>query len=54
LQATAAALAAYGLAGEIAAQSATGPGSFQPAFLDALYGLSSAALDTGARIEKVT
>jgi hydroxyethylthiazole kinase len=51
LDATAAALAAYGLAGEIAGRSATGPGSFQPAFLDALHALSPEALDAGARIE---
>ena len=51
LDATTAALAAYGLAGEIAGERATGPGSFQPAFLDALHALSPEALDAGARIE---
>lgn len=50
LEATAAALACYGLAGEIAAQSAKGPGSFQVAFLDALYGLSPEEATKGARI----
>lgn len=54
LDATAAALAAYGLAGEIAGRTATGPGSFQPAFLDALAALSPGALDDAARIEAVT
>ena len=50
LEATAAALAAYGLAGEVAARDAQGPGSFQPAFLDALAALTPEALDAGARI----
>ena len=50
LDATVAALACYGLAGEEAARSAQGPGSFQPAFLDALYGQTPEALDVGARI----
>jgi hydroxyethylthiazole kinase len=49
--ATVAALAAYGVAGEVAGGTATGPGSFQPAFLDALYHLSPQALDDAARIE---
>ena len=50
LAATTAALAFYGLAGETAARSARGPGSFQPAFLDALAALTPAALDAGARV----
>lgn len=50
LDATAAALAAFGLAGEEAASSARGPGSFQPAFLDALAAQTREALDVGARI----
>ena len=50
LDATVAALACYGLAGEEAARSAQGPGSFQPAFLDALYEQTPEALDIGARI----
>ncbi len=53
LEATAAALAAYGLAGEVAGAQAAGPGSFVPAFLDALHALTPAALDAGARIEAV-
>ncbi|MEJ6401882.1 hydroxyethylthiazole kinase [Yoonia sp. 2307UL14-13] len=44
------ALAYYGLAGERAAETATGPGSFQPAFLDALHNISGTELDAGARI----
>lgn len=50
-EATIAALAAYGVAGEVAGRSAQGPGSFQPAFLDALHHLTPEALDTAARIE---
>ncbi|MBN2905279.1 MAG: hydroxyethylthiazole kinase [Rhodobacteraceae bacterium] len=49
-EATVSALAYYGLAGEIAAGRATGPGSFQPAFLDALHGLTPAAVSAGARV----
>jgi hydroxyethylthiazole kinase len=52
-EATCAALAAYGLAGEVAGQGAKGPGSFQPAFLDALARLTPEALDEGARIAEV-
>ena len=51
LEATAAALASYGLAGETAARAATGPGTFQPAFPDALHAQTPGALDAGARIE---
>ncbi|SEA54106.1 hydroxyethylthiazole kinase [Rubrimonas cliftonensis] len=47
LEATAAALAYYGLAGARAAREASGPGSFAPLFLDALAGLDPAA-DAGA------
>ncbi|WP_043846912.1 hydroxyethylthiazole kinase [Roseivivax marinus] len=50
-EATAAALAAYGVAGEAAGRTATGPGSFQVAFLDALHHLSPEDLDRDARIE---
>lgn len=50
--ATAAALAFFGLAGEKAAESASGPGSFMVALLDALYTLSSEDLLVGARIEE--
>jgi hydroxyethylthiazole kinase len=50
LEATAAALACYGLAGEEAAATAQGPGSFQPAFLDALAALTPKALDARARV----
>ncbi len=52
LEASAAALALFGVAGEQAAESAAGPGTFQPALLDALDSLSSGpeALDARARI----
>lgn len=52
-EASVAALAAYGVAGEMAGRDAQGPGSFQPAFLDALSSLTPEALDERARIEAV-
>lgn len=45
-----ASLAAFGLAGERAAQEAHGPGSFRPGLIDALARLEPAALGAGARI----
>lgn len=50
LEATVAALAAYGIAGEQAAKNSNGPGSFFPAFLDALAALTPEDLDTRARV----
>ena len=50
LPATVAALAYYGLAGERAGAQATGPGSFQPAFLDALYALTPDEVTQGAKV----
>ncbi|MDF2232917.1 hydroxyethylthiazole kinase [Albimonas sp. CAU 1670] len=47
----AAALAYYGLAGEIAAEGARGPGSFAVAFVDALHAITPGDLDARARIE---
>lgn len=41
-----AALAAFGVAGEIAAQAANGPGSFATAMIDAVHGLDRATLRT--------
>jgi hydroxyethylthiazole kinase len=49
--ATVAALACYGVAGEQAARVSRGPGSFLPAFLDALAALAPDAVDAAARIE---
>ncbi|MBI5015462.1 MAG: hydroxyethylthiazole kinase [Deltaproteobacteria bacterium] len=51
LEAAAAALAYFGLAGEVAARTAKGPGSFQMALLDALYMLREDELAEGARLE---
>ena len=48
--ATTSALAYFGLAGERAAGSAAGPGSFAVAFLDALCAIDAASLDSGARV----
>ena len=50
VRAAAAALLVVGVAGEIAAGRCGGPGTFQPAFLDALHGLDGAALAARARI----
>ena len=50
-EAVVAALAYFGLAGERAGATAGGPGSFQVAFLDALYAIDAQALTAGARIE---
>ncbi|WOI57735.1 hydroxyethylthiazole kinase [Palleronia sp. LCG004] len=51
-EASVAALAHYGYAGEIAAREAKGPGSFQVAFLDALHAIDGPGLDAAARIER--
>lgn len=50
-EATVAALACFGLAGEIAAETAQGSGSFQVAFLDALYDLDPQVLTARAQVE---
>jgi hydroxyethylthiazole kinase len=50
LEATVAAMASYGLAGEIAGAAASGPGSFQPAFLDALAAQTPDSLTAGAQV----
>lgn len=50
VDAAAAALAYYGLAGERAAAASKGPGSFVPAFLDELHTLTPAAAGQGSRI----
>jgi hydroxyethylthiazole kinase len=49
--ATASALAVYGLAGQIAAERAQGPGTFHVHLYDALAGLTEETLRSGARIE---
>jgi hydroxyethylthiazole kinase len=50
LTATAAALTAFGIAGEVAGARASGPGSFAVAILDALYDLDSDTLIERARV----
>jgi hydroxyethylthiazole kinase len=50
LEATAEALAAFGVAGEDAANDARGPGSFHVALYDALYNLDPVALDRRAQV----
>ncbi|QCI63104.1 hydroxyethylthiazole kinase [Phreatobacter stygius] len=49
-EACACGLVAVGVAGEIAAEQAAGPGSFAVAYLDALHGLESGKLATRARV----
>jgi hydroxyethylthiazole kinase len=44
-------LSYFGLAGEKAAAKAFGPGSFQIALLDALYGMKEEELKLGAKIQ---
>jgi hydroxyethylthiazole kinase len=51
LEAAAEALAAFGVAGEDAAEGAKGPGSFHVALYDALYNLDSATLDSRAKVD---
>jgi hydroxyethylthiazole kinase len=53
LEAAAEALAAFGVAGEDAAGSARGPGSFHVGLYDALWNLDPATLDERARIDVV-
>jgi hydroxyethylthiazole kinase len=50
--ATAKAMAVMGIAGEMAAQKAAGPGSLQMHFLDILYNLSQADIGKHLRIEE--
>jgi hydroxyethylthiazole kinase len=49
-QATVAALVMLGIAGELAAATAAGPGSFAVAIIDALHGLDAATMAARARI----
>ena len=51
VSAAATALAYFGLAGEIGAAKAQGPGSFQVAMLDALYTIDEKGLESGAKIQ---
>lgn len=52
LLAAAHAMAVMGLCGELAASRSAGPGSFQVAFLDALYALDADAIRRGLRLER--
>jgi len=47
---TIAALTAFGVAGEVAARNADGPGSFAIAIIDALHGLDNASLRAHLRV----
>jgi hydroxyethylthiazole kinase len=51
LETTAEALAAFGVAGEDAAQGAKGPGTFHAQLYDALYNLDPATIDERVRVE---
>ena len=51
LEAATTGLSYFGMAGEKAAARALGPGSFQIALLDALYGMKEEELRAGAKIE---
>ncbi|MBC7263820.1 MAG: hydroxyethylthiazole kinase [Chloroflexi bacterium] len=51
LIATAAGLACFGLAAELAAAEAKGPGSFKTALFDSLYNLSTEQIMAGARVQ---
>jgi hydroxyethylthiazole kinase len=48
--AIASALVLFGLAGEVAGKGSNGPGSFAPAFLDALHNLNQDEIKQGAKI----
>jgi len=52
-EAAAGALACYGIAGEIAAGAASGPGTFVPLFLDALAALDEETILRRARLEEI-
>ena len=52
VSATATALAFFGLAGEVAGQSASAPGSFMIQMIDALYTITPEKLKEGCKIER--
>src|SRR5262249_32493513 len=53
LEAAVEALIAFGVAGEIAASVANGPGTFHASLYDALYSLDPATIDERARVEEL-
>jgi len=53
LPATATALAYFGLAGEVASEHASAPGSYMVAMLDALYTITPDQLQSGGRLEEL-
>ena len=53
LAAATAALVCYGIAGEEAARAARGPGSFRTALIDAIYALTPAKVEAGARTARI-
>jgi hydroxyethylthiazole kinase len=53
LEAAAEALAAFGVAAEVAADGAGGPGTFHARLYDALYALDPATLDSRVKIEEL-
>jgi hydroxyethylthiazole kinase len=52
LEAAAEALVAFGVAGEVAARDAKGPGTFHAALYDALYNLDADTLDQRAQVDE--
>ena len=52
VSATATALAFFGLAGEVAGQTASAPGSFKIQLLDALYSVTPELLNAGGKIQE--
>jgi len=53
LEAAAAGLAFFGLAGELAAKRARAPGSYQVALLDCLYEITPEEFQAGAKLERI-
>jgi len=51
-KAAACALACYGIAGELAAKKAGGPGSFKPLFMDEISSLDEAKIVAGIKVRK--
>jgi hydroxyethylthiazole kinase len=52
VSATATALAFFGLAGEVAGENASAPGSFMVQMIDALYTITPQDLKKGCKIEE--